>query len=267
MNITADARDRLTSADEQRPSVEVALGGAHLRLKAPVGSVARVGGGMRGEIKEFSRSARKRLMIYFNQLNLAEIDHKPLFITLTYPSVFPADINESKAHLEAFTKRLIRRYPRAAVVWKLEYQKRGAPHYHLLVFNVPFIPFAFVSSAWYDCVASGQPEHLAAGTRVERIRSWRGVLYYASKYLGKTGYQPAACRPGRFWGIINRKFLPRRVLVLALGWRTWYSLRRALWRYARRQQILTGAKSMFIGCSLFLPATVAMSLISSLAED
>lgn len=262
MNINTDARDRLTTPSAPGPTVTIAEGGRHIELKAPAGTNAAVGGGTRGEIVAFSRAARKRLLTFFNQLDLNKVDVKPLFITLTYPCVYPKDGATHKAHLHAFIKRLLRRYPSAAIIWKLEYQRRGAPHYHLLCFNIPFIPFAFVADSWYACVASGLEEHRRAGTQVQRIRSWNGVLAYAAKYLAKVGEPNGAASPGRFWGIANRDALPRRLLVLKMGWRAWYSVRRQLWRYAKKQQITTGSKTMYIGTSLFIPANVAMALVA-----
>ncbi len=47
------------------------------------------------------------------------------FLTQTYPAYFP-DPHQAKAHLEAFLKRLERRYERFAAVWRIEPQRRGA---------------------------------------------------------------------------------------------------------------------------------------------
>jgi hypothetical protein len=51
-----------------------------------------------------------------------------------------------KGHLEAFIDRMERRWPGAAVIWKLEFQERKsgqkkgkiAPHYHLFIYGVPW---------------------------------------------------------------------------------------------------------------------------------
>ncbi len=128
----------------------------------------------------------------------------PLFITLTYPAQFSADPQDWKRDLDAFLKRLKRHFRIVAVVWKLEPQERGAPHYHLLVFRLEDIPRQWVSQAWYEIVGTGRAEHLRAGTRVEVIRSWNGVMSYASKrYMGKViEHIPTWWKnPGRFWGV------------------------------------------------------------------
>ena len=65
----------------------------------------------------------------------------------------------------------------------------------------------WVSLTWAEVVASGDPRHVRAGTRVEAIRSREGVMFYASKYVCKldTG---AAESSGRFWGIHNAPAIP-----------------------------------------------------------
>jgi hypothetical protein len=70
----------------------------------------------------------------------------PLAFTLTYPDNFPLYREDYKGHLEALCDRIQRRWPTAAIIWKLEFKARKsgrnkgkiAPHYHLLVFGVPW---------------------------------------------------------------------------------------------------------------------------------
>ena len=54
------------------------------------------------------------------------------FITLTYQQQDQA-ADASKRDLEKFLKRFERKYGPTWLLWKLEPQKRGTPHYHLLV--------------------------------------------------------------------------------------------------------------------------------------
>jgi len=63
-----------------------------------------------------------------------------------YPDSFPLYREDYKGHLEAFCDRMQRRWPGVAIIWKLEFKERQsgknkgkiAPHYHLLVFGVPW---------------------------------------------------------------------------------------------------------------------------------
>jgi hypothetical protein len=129
-----------------------------------------------------------------------------LFITLTYPGAWSRNARVWKRDLDAFGKRFRRQYPRGAFVWKLEPQpRRKAPHYHLIVVGLKFIAKDWLSRAWYDVVASGDPKHLVAGTQVQLVQSHRGVLAYAAKYTAKRQELPADWRePGRWWGVVNR---------------------------------------------------------------
>lgn len=159
----------------------------------------------RGEITGFSRKSRMRLLKKMSTLQKTD---RPLFITLTYPSEFPNDKEIYKADLAKFLKRLVYRFPATCGVWRLEFQNRGAPHYHLLVWGLPYhhrILF-WISKIWYEVVGSGDKKHLDAGTQVQKIRSWRGVMSYASKYMAKTG--DYGQNIGRVWGLFNRARLP-----------------------------------------------------------
>lgn len=161
----------------------------------------------RGAVSGFSRRSRSRLLKLCASLD-ADRARAGLFVTLTYPSTWPSDAPDWKTHLDSFGKRLSRRCANVSAVWKLEFQKRGAPHFHLLVLGVPYIAASWLASAWYEIVKSGQPEHLVAGTQVDRVRRARSVIAYAAKYLGKVQTTNTGDCVGRYWGIVGRKQLP-----------------------------------------------------------
>ena len=159
----------------------------------------------RGEITEFSVKSRRRLMQTMAKVNKGDL---PQFITLTYPAEYSNDFRDWKDDLRRFDQRMAYRFPKYASFWKLEFQQRGAPHFHLLAWGLPRAGMKeFIALQWYKTVGSGDEKHLRAGTQIARIKSWRGVMAYAAKYLGKT----QACNtnpPGRFWGIFNRAGIP-----------------------------------------------------------
>lgn len=182
-------------------------------------SVPTGGGGLRGEINKFSRASRKRMLDTLCKLRASA--GLPQFATLTYPGEFPHDSQVWKLHLDLFGKRLVRAYPGASAVWKLEPQARSAPHYHLIIYGVPFSQSfrLWLSRTWYEVVGSGDERHLRAGTNVQPARSLQGVKAYASKrYMGKElseddlkGHAEKVsgwASPGRFWGVLNRSALP-----------------------------------------------------------
>jgi len=136
----------------------------------------------RGEIVEFSSASRRRML---ELLAKVEQEAVPLFVTLTYPDDFPLYREDYKGHLEAFCDRIQRRWPTAAMIWKLEFQERKsgrnkgkiAPHYHLFVFGAPW-RFRFKEERGHSfrlCRASihGDAEHwheeIEAGGEKQRI--------------------------------------------------------------------------------------------------
>jgi hypothetical protein len=131
--------------------------------------------------------------------------------TLTYPCGFPSNGVEVKKHLKEFLRRLKRTavtngfdQDRYSAFWFLEFQERGAPHFHIFC-NYYERNKQWISKQWYEIVGSEDHRHMLAGTRVERIRSGRGgTASYAKKYAQKqeqkivpNGYDNV----GRFWGI------------------------------------------------------------------
>lgn len=144
--------------------------------------------GKRGKVTAFSNASRKRLLELF-----ATIDAKKyLFLTLTYGERFP-DTRRAKAHLKAFIMRLQRRYETLSGVWRVEYQERGAPHFHLILMNVPFIDKKLIVDLWEAVIGHEYQNntHNDSGdrnrtfTRIEAIRKHKKVMAYISKYVAK----------------------------------------------------------------------------------
>lgn len=194
-------------------------------------------GGPRGTIYGFSKASRKRM---FELVARIDLDRFPsVFITLTYPAEFPT-LRQSKPHLRAFLERLRRRDPESSGIWRLEVQQRGAPHYHLLLWNVEFWPKDEVQDAWGEIIAYERPF-----TRIELIQEPRKVVKYVAKYMAKRGKEGDGgvqicdtIKPteagdaegtGRWWGVFNRARLPFAPLTsLEKPFDTWYHTLRSL---------------------------------------
>lgn len=184
------------------------------------------------EITGWSRKSRARMVRV-----LCELDYAPLFsdttrllamVTLTYPGDWLAVAPNGKAvkrHMRTFLERYYRAWGERFVgVWKLEFQRRGAPHLHVLcrppqgtVGGQAFR--AWLSSTWAAVVdhpdAVERMKHELAGTAVdwnEGLRSTdpRRVAVYFTKHgaFAAKEYQHCVPRPwqepgqgpGRFWG-------------------------------------------------------------------
>ena len=168
-------------------------------IKWPAGHAPRPEYTPRGDVVEFSRKSRERLRFVATN---TEANFNTL-ITLTYPFDFPSDGQIVKGHLHKFLGWLCHEYP-GQYLWFIEFQRRGAPHFHVLYrpLLATFVPFNKVARMWYTIVGSGDKRHLHAGTRVERIRCTNGAAHYAVKYAQKMTQKrvPVGYRHvGRFW--------------------------------------------------------------------
>jgi hypothetical protein len=164
------------------------------------------GGGIRGAVTALSRQAMSRMKLHFR--NAPEAAHKAI-LTLTYPSQYTTDGKEVKRHLDLM-KRWLKRKGVAAGSWFLEFQARGAPHFHCYLSGYPVGGVKAVSQAWFSIVGSGDEKHLAwhqgklsGRPCLEWFRVPHAASAYATKYATKqeqkdvpTEYQNV----GRFWG-------------------------------------------------------------------
>ena len=104
-------------------------------------------------------------------------------LTLTYPADFPMDGLLVKNHWRRFRQWMVRNGGKTGL-WVLEFQKRGAPHFH--IFLQQLLDRIAVSEAWYRIVNSGDPKHLQAGTRIERFIFPPAIGGYVMKYAAKS---------------------------------------------------------------------------------
>jgi hypothetical protein len=178
-------------------------------------------GGTRGKIEGFSQGARRRLIDLMARLLVDGV--RVTFITLTFQGVPVAQ--DAKAALKRFTMRLRRRFPQASALWRMERQKRGSIHFHMIWFRLPFVPQAVLQTWWTQCTR----ETLSI-LDVRLVRGKRQAMSYVSKYVAKRSppaegasfndgtYQHASQddQAGKWWGIVNREALPMADQVAVL---------------------------------------------------
>lgn len=153
-------------------------------------------GGRRARIERMTGSSARRLAFFLR--NLAGLF--TTMLTLTYPSEYEHDGKRVKNHLKAFLAFLRRRDIKYA--WVLEFQERGAPHFHFLLSGR--LHKNDVAECWYRIVGSKDERHLHAGTRIEAIESREKMAHYLSGYLAKQAQKEVPANYlncGRFWGI------------------------------------------------------------------
>lgn len=206
-------------------SLTWAIGGRLLVLRGASSGEVPPGGGPRSVITTFSRQSRKRLMQTFASLDELAAVNLSLFITLTYHADYPATPQGWYADLSRFLDRLEYHHPDAATIWRLDFQERGAPHYHLLTLNTPYIPKEAVTRWWGEIAHSASPLAGQYATNVQRPCSWRHTCAYVSKYMAKPSTMALRGCTGRWWGVSHRALLPRHIETLELTERTFYALK------------------------------------------
>jgi hypothetical protein len=267
--------------------ISYSVGGSLLQLKGPgVGTFRRKssmgvwlkGGGSEGKRKEiggFSPASRLRLLKWLQSINRDKVKFQPIFGTLTYGREFPTDGETIKRHIDNFGKAFRRRYPESCFIWKLEAQERGAPHFHLLILNQGYVSHKWIAATW-NRIVGGDKLHLKAGTEVRRVRSWGGVISYASKYIGKAGGTELT-GVGRHWGIVGRENLPVELETFIASLDDGYRLRRAMARYRNSQQrgkpqhkrrwSPRGVGQRYAGAFCFMPDAEARRLVAGVASS
>jgi hypothetical protein len=144
----------------------------------------------------------------------------------------------SEGHLKALRKRLTRTYGEFSTFWRLGVQRRGAWHFHLLLFVPPSFGSVadlrdFIASSWYEICGKLSENHLHAGTHVEEIRKWRSATSYMEKYVAKPEVFPERVETGRMWGVRNEKLLPVQWETVKVGLKDAYKIRRIYRRLAK----------------------------------
>lgn len=162
----------------------------------------------RGAITEFSRASRLRLLKA--SARLAD-DVRGLFVTFTYRENMQ-DAALAKEHLHKLMLWIAYHYEKAACIWRMEFQGRGAIHFHVMILNITFIPAKEITEYWQRLTGDDSyPD-------IERMGSKRKISRYMSKYIAKreqavssTGLDNLSYLKnavGRFWGVCMRKNMP-----------------------------------------------------------
>jgi hypothetical protein len=198
-------------------------------------------GSPRRKISGFSRKSRRNLlgrMASMNRTTFRAYEGRLISLGLTYPTEYPEDPKQCKRHLEALRKRLTRMYGDFAAFWRLGIQKRGAWHFHLLLFVPPSFGSVaelrdFIATSWYEICGKLSEGHLQAGTWVEEIRKWRGATSYVEKYVAKPEQFPEGVKTGRVWGVWNEELLPVQWETVRISLKDAYKIRRIYRRLAK----------------------------------
>jgi hypothetical protein len=200
-----------------------AVGGKCVTIREAGCIGGQVGGGHRGDVLGFSPGSRRRALSFLFGLPAQRI----AMLTLTYPRRFPSPA-KAKRHLRAFLKRLYAKYGKMGVFYRQEFQKRQAPHFHILVQECWLDRFdfdVFARNAWFKIAGKGVLAHFAHGFDATYATDGANLACYVSKYVAKVGDVEIASDPntgevlpsGRCWGIENRPAWGREVVGVVVS--------------------------------------------------
>lgn len=159
----------------------------------------------RGDRKAATRLSYRSLLNMVHKLRNCCVMFRSL-LTLTYPADFPNNGRLVKRHLDNFLKAFRRRYGRRPYAWFLEFQDRGAPHFHMLTDIEGFeIDREWLARTWARIVDGGEKCY-RVHSHVKQwsvIRKEDGAVRYVAKYAKKQkqkivpdGFESV----GAFWG-------------------------------------------------------------------
>lgn len=233
--------------------------------------------GSGGVITEWSRKSRSAMCRAFAELDytpLVESGRVPAMVTLTYPGNWEAvapDGASVKRHMVLWRKRFQREYSEPArYIWKLEFQRRGAPHIHMWM-APPLTPgrsgrgFAqWLSETWAQVVdhpdAEQKSRHQLAGTAIDVRNGLRAcdpkrlAIYFTKhsspnlhggkeyQHIVPELWQRPGHGPGRFWGVYGLK---KAIAVVELTQDAYLASRRIVRRWSRSQAVYGDEASRF----------------------
>ncbi|UQB93077.1 hypothetical protein KN252_003520 [Mycobacterium intracellulare] len=228
-------------------------------------------------ITEWSRKSRAAMCRTFAELDytpLVDSGRVPAMVTLTYPGDWECvapDGASVKRHMVLWRKRFQREWGEPArYIWKLEFQRRGAPHIHLWMAPPQTLSRSgrkfrdWLSQEWADIVAHPDAEqrvrHLLAGTAIDILNGLRAcdpkrLAIYFTKHSspnldGDKEYQHVVPElwqqpgrgPGRFWGVYGLK---KAIAVVEIAQDAYLAARRIVRRWSRSHAIYSNPASSF----------------------
>jgi len=165
------------------------------------------------DITAFSSKSRVRALQCLSMVDPSKV-HDPFFVTLTYHDNYPEDARDIKRDLDNFLKRLMRIYPDCYYFWRVELQRRGAPHYHLILWfdtaaekprTGTFI--LGIKKIWVPYIKCGCSACRMNAVKINEVSNMYKASYYISKYMAKTEPLAEQISLGRLWGASRN--LPR----------------------------------------------------------
>jgi hypothetical protein len=183
-------------------------------VRGGVVNLANLTGGRHEQISYLTSKSRKN---FLTKIDGYSGSWKPNYLlTLTYPKEFPKDGRVVKGDLNAFYGSIVgghgytHCYDKACkFAWKMEFQQRGAPHFHILVeSSLGWEELLALCNRFWLSITKNNDDH---GVKLERVRDSFAVGIYISLHFskGSQNFKPKDfANPGRFWGFLGFKDVP-----------------------------------------------------------
>jgi len=166
----------------------------------------------RGIIKSFSPRSRFRLFALLAKIKDIKSSNA-IFVTLTYHYGFKGDDRAAQKDLHNFLSRLRNFDNNVQYIWRLEYQDRGAPHFHFILFpgssynsNDHEKYVSSLSLLWHNIADPTSNAHAKYGFKECKITNYRKACAYLSKYIAKLPRFNPDVLSAKQWG--NSRDLP-----------------------------------------------------------
>ena len=198
-------------------------------------------------ITEFSMKAQRAMRTELCRINIEHLEgtNRPLFVTLTIADDISGEgmTEKCQSALQRFKKKLSKdpTYKELCGMWKVEFQINEKPHFHLILWGVPFVNHEWLATAWHESlypnpeIREKNKKHLDAGSSIGKIHgitreefnegkvkvgwdvekkklkrvggkdgAFKRSVNYLTKYLTKDYTDiPSDWTNGRFYGYIN----------------------------------------------------------------
>ena len=198
------------------------------------------------------------------------------FVTLTYRDWLD-DAKLWKAQLNRWLTAVRWRFPKAAGVWRLEFQERGAPHFHVLLWlgeTVDEVPFRdWCTERWLDAIGNHTQAVRMHAVTVAPIRDLLNSKFYLSLYQAKDKNDRKDIPTGRLWGKIQEGLLctepiktayldgQQSKLLRRLLRRSFQSRNRLTYRRSNYWKALGRGELLFSACMPFMSAKAVVDWV------
>lgn len=158
------------------------------------------------KIVAFSENSRRNLKKKLSRIRF-DLYKENYFVTLTFHNVFPQHRKELKRLIDNFNKSLNRLDFKLHYIWKLELQKRGAPHLHYMLLFKKSLKYSEraklarkIRHSWNNQLTDKNELTYKMSVNIQEVRDNNRTVNYICKYIEKTDDSTASVDLGRRWG-------------------------------------------------------------------